>query len=368
MHPFESKSVFVTGGTGFIGSHLVRRLVKEGFQTHLLIRPESSLWRIEDLQDKIVSWHGDISNLPSLKRGIQGAQPEIVFHLAGDTQGRNIQGHRLIQSSSINLLGALNLFEVILETRKTGLPFKRIVTTGGLEEYGNGPIPYQENQRENPVSPYSASQVAATHYAQMTHRTMGLPVVILRPALVYGPAQTSEFFIPSLIKQCLAGESFEMTSGEQTRDLIYVDDVIEAFVKTMTARDLDGEILNISTGQEHTMADVAKLILHLTGKSISIRPRSFGSWHKTKRPKGSYSGHLKLTSTRGSRRRSHGFKTDKKNSYCLSLRGRRYGPFSPTPEPDSGKISGGADRPARRTKWNWPVFGKGMRSSANLSL
>lgn len=264
-----SQRVFITGGTGFLGSHLTRRLLSEGFETHLLIRPGSSLWRIQELQRQVVTWTGDLTDASSLKKSLQEAQPDLIVHLAWDTRVRHFKGNRIMtQSASGNFMGTLNLLEAISET---GIPLKRLILTGGLEEYGNGPIPFEEGQRENPVSPYSASQVATTHYAQMAHRTMGLPVVILRPALVYGPAQSDDFFIPALIKRCFAGENFEMTSGEQTRDLIFVDDVMEALLQTLTTRDLDGEILNVSTGQEHAMSDVAEKILRLTGKSISIR-------------------------------------------------------------------------------------------------
>src|SRR5439155_23050557 len=110
---------------------------------------------------------------------------------------------------------------------------------GGLEEYGTAPTPYDEFQREAPISPYSASQVATAHYVGvLQHHTMAR-IVTLRPALVYGPDQSTDFFIPSLIVSCLRGATFDMTDGTQGRDLLYIDDLVDAIVLAATAP-LDG--------------------------------------------------------------------------------------------------------------------------------
>src|SRR5262249_8963765 len=159
-----------------------------------------------------------------LARAMSAARPGILFHLAGVTTGRKPgdEFEQVGRALEANLKGTLNLLEAV---GRGNVPIERIVATGGLEEYGAGVSPYEEAQREAPVSPYSASQTATTHFLQMLHRRLRLPVVILRPALVYGPAQAVDFLVPALIVRCLEGGDFEMTAGQQRRDLLYVEDL-----------------------------------------------------------------------------------------------------------------------------------------------
>lgn len=265
----SSIPVLVTGGTGFIGSHLVRRLLENGAKVHLLVRPKSSTWRISDLKGELQLWEGDIADSRSVAESLAGSRVEIVFHLAGNTQVRrmNTSLNQIDASMEVNLKGALNLIRGIQES---GITLRCFVQTGGLEEYGNGPAPYREDQRESPVSFYSASQAAVTHFCQMLHRTLHFPVVILRPALTYGPAQSTDFFIPSLITHCLQGRHFKMTAGDQGRDFIYVGDLVEAYLKATISPQALGEVINIGSGIESKIKDVAETILKLTQKTISL--------------------------------------------------------------------------------------------------
>jgi nucleoside-diphosphate-sugar epimerase len=201
---------------------------------------------------------------------VAGARPAVVFHLAGDTAVRRLAGDlaQLDRSVAANLTGTLNMLRAAHEA---GPAPARVVRAGGLEEYGNGPAPYREDQRERPVSPYSAGQVAATHYAQMLGATVGLPVVTLRLALTYGPAQSAEFLVPTLIRQCLAGRDFDMTSGEQGRDYLYVADAVEALVRATAAPAAVGEVINVGSGVEVPVRAVAEAIVRLTGAGIRLR-------------------------------------------------------------------------------------------------
>ena len=254
----------MTGATGFIGSHLVRRLVREGAEVHCLVRPGSNAERIADVAVKCRTWRGDLRDADSLARAVAGARPEIVFHLAGVTAGRKPgnefeQIHHALEG---NLKGTLNLLEGV---RRAGLLLGRFVATGGIEEYGSGPSPYDEAQRESPVSPYSASQTATTHFCQMLQRRLHLPIVMVRPALVYGPAQSIDFFIPALIVRCLKGDDFEMTQGQQGRDLVYVEDLVDGYVRAALNPRAVAEVINLGSGVEVSIRDVAAMILRLTG-------------------------------------------------------------------------------------------------------
>ena len=129
---------------------------------------------------------------------------------------------------------------------------------------------YIESQREQPVSPYSASQVAVTHYLQMLAPHLSYRALTVRPALIYGPAQSSTFFIPRLIEHCLQGRDFGISSGHQGRDLLYIDDLIDALLLLLETPLSTGEIVNIGADREYMMADVAATIIRLTGAKIRL--------------------------------------------------------------------------------------------------
>jgi UDP-glucose 4-epimerase len=265
--------VLVTGATGFLGSHLTRRLVHDGARVHVFARHDSSFARLADVSAQLTCWTGDLGDGAAIDRCLDEARPRIVFHLAGFAAGRSwhpgaASDALLATSYEVNVGGTLRLLTAVARNPHG---ITRVIRTGGLEEYGRGPLPFREEQREAPISAYSASQVAATHLAEMLHRQLELPVVTLRPALAYGPGQAETFFIPSLIRACLAGSPFEMSAGSQTRDLIYVDDVIEACVRAGTAPGIDGQVINVGSGQEHRIRDIAERVVRLTGGRTALR-------------------------------------------------------------------------------------------------
>jgi nucleoside-diphosphate-sugar epimerase len=200
-----------------------------------------------------------VTDLDSLTQCCRRAQPETIFHLAGDTSGRRFHGdwHDIERALQVNFQGTLNMVRAAV---LSAAPVRNFIRTGGLEEYGAGSTPFTEDQRERPRSPYSASQVAVTHFCQMLQPQLPFDVVTLRPALVCGPAQSTDFLIPGLIDALLRGKRFATTNGEQMRDLLYVDDVVAALRAAGQAHDLKGAIINICSGREHRIRDVVAWI------------------------------------------------------------------------------------------------------------
>ena len=271
-NPFDASSVLVSGASGFIGSHVVRRLLEEGARVACIGRSNSPGPRLRDVAPQL-HWIGvDLRDRPGLVAAVDAVRPDFVFHLAGFAAGRSAdaakQSGKLFESYETNLLGTLHLLTALQETTPG---VSRVVRLGTLEEYGDGSLPYREEQREAPVSPYSSSQVAATYLCSMMHQRAGLPVVTLRPALMYGPNQDEFFFIPGLIAACLANRTFAMTSGEQTREFLYIADLVDACLAAAMTPAAEGEIFNIGSGVEHRIADVARLVTSLTGSGrVSI--------------------------------------------------------------------------------------------------
>lgn len=256
----NSKTVLVTGADGFIGSHLTRRLVKEGADVFVFAIGNEN---IKDISDRIKSYNIDITRFKDVKKIIDKIQPEKIYHLAACTDVRRllILVDKMVQ---INLQGTLNLLNA-LDGR-----YDCFVNTGTCEEYGNGLTPFKENQLPRPVSPYSASKASATMFCHMYYKSLGHRIVTLRPPVIYGPNERSDMLIPQVILSCLKNQTFKMTKGEQTRDFIYVDDVVEAYIKASTTERAIGEVINIGSGKEYKIIDVVKKIVKMMESPIKI--------------------------------------------------------------------------------------------------
>lgn len=274
----SSIRVLVTGVSGFIGSHLARRLVEEGAEVYGLVRNNSDLWRLKDIKNQIKLRYADLRDYESIRREVQDIKPQKVFHLAAYVDvSRSFEV--MDEMVEVNIKGTLNLLRGL-----DGTGYDCFVNTGTCEEYGDNPVPFREEQIPNPVSPYSASKVAATIFCQMLHKTKGLPVTTLRPFLTYGPRQENDMLIPSLVKKTLKGEALEMTGGEQTREFNYVDDIVDGFIKASINPRAIGEIINIGNGVEYKIRDVVVMVLKLMNNPVEpkigvLNYRPSETWH-----------------------------------------------------------------------------------------
>jgi nucleoside-diphosphate-sugar epimerase len=260
---WENKKVLVTGGAGFIGSHLVRRLVSEGAHVQILFNRSESGWRIQDLLDRVKACEADVADITSLKK-ILSLCPQIIFHLAAQvdvSQSWNIV-HSMIQN---NIIGTVNLLVTLKDTG-----FERFIYTSSSEEYGDLMSPLAEHLRESPISPYSFSKLSGTVFCQMAAKTFDLPVTIVRLFPTYGPAQQGSMLIPSAIRDLLLKREFLMTAGEQRRDFIYVDDVIEAFLLIAKSSHTPGELFNVGSGNPCTVNEIVELIKRYIGDDVTV--------------------------------------------------------------------------------------------------
>lgn len=259
---WQDETVLVTGAAGFIGSHLVRRLVHEGASVHAIVRGSGSSATAAKHLAGATLHVADLRSGDDIREIVYRVRPVTVFHLAA---ARDVRRNPNLSSEmlDVNVRGTTLLLEACMRADRLSL----FINTGTCEEYGDIPAPFREDAREAPVSPYSASKVAATHYCTMAARVFGWPVVTVRPFLTYGPRQQSDMFIPSLIEHCLQGRDFAMTDGLQTRDFIYVSDTVDGMLRIAQARPSPGEVINLGSGIEYRIADVARLILGMVGGS-----------------------------------------------------------------------------------------------------
>lgn len=251
--------VAVTGATGFIGQHLVRALVAGGSRPVLLARREPAFgeplpWEPFELQD------GE-----SVRAAVRAARPSVLIHLAG-TRARERAGRGALAAAQLNVAATVRL---LVEALDAGVG--RIVLLGSAEEYGDQSGPLHEELPLQARSAYGVSKAAVTGFARALHASDGLPVVIVRPFSVYGPGQPRDMFVSGAVAAAVAGEPFEMTAGLQQRDLVYVEDVVDGIVRAAAQPGIEGETLNLGTGQPHALRDVAAAIWRLSASAAPLR-------------------------------------------------------------------------------------------------
>ncbi|MEX2393017.1 MAG: GDP-mannose 4,6-dehydratase [Actinomycetota bacterium] len=266
MADISTKRVLVTGASGFIGSHLTRRLVAEGTEVHALSDEVSSVYptRLLDLRRKVALHEGNITDRTAMEAVIKSAKPEIIFHLAAYTHvGKS--WYRVDECIQSNIQGTVNL---LLALEGTG--YERFIYTGTSEIYGDIDVPFREDAKVNPISPYAVSKYAGERFCRMYHQGLEWPIVLVRPFNAYGPAQSPDRIIPETIVRGLRGQSMALTSGVQTREFNYVEDIADGYVLLAATPGIEGELFNIGGGEEITIKDVVTEILRLLGDPISV--------------------------------------------------------------------------------------------------
>jgi len=253
--------VLVTGGTGFMGRHLVRALHARGDRV-VVVGRRAYPGQVPGLQPEITYHAGDVASASFTDQVVRETRPELVFHLASAVDvSRDLDAiDGQVQATQMS---AVHVARACL-THGVG----RLVHVGTCEEYGNGPAPFHETQDPAPVSPYSAAKVAATAFVRMLCSSFGLRAVVVRPFLTYGPEQESNLLIPALIRSALAGRDFPMTGGEQSREFNYVDDIVAGFLRAADAPGVEGLTINLGCAEPRRIRDVAQMVLDLMGNPV----------------------------------------------------------------------------------------------------
>ncbi len=261
MKKLNGSTVLVTGGLGFIGSHLVRRLMAEGCEVHVF--GNSGTHNVSDILRKVKVHMVDLRRFKDVKREIAGIMPLKIFHLAAYVNvSRTLDSEMMIKN---NFGGTVNLLKAA-----ESVDYDCFINTGTCEEYGTNPVPFAEEQVPTPVSPYSVSKVKTTIFCQSYQKETGKPVITLRPFLTYGPFQRNNFLIPYIITSALFGRKIKTTKGEQAREFNYVSDIIEGYVLASVSGRAVGEIINIGSGKEYKIRDVIGRILDIMGSGAVV--------------------------------------------------------------------------------------------------
>ncbi len=270
MTRWAGRSALVTGGAGFIGSHLVDKLVDEGARVSVL--DDFSSGREENLRrsaDAILVHRADLRDEDAVRSAIQGC--DTVFHLAAiPSVVQSVDDP--VHCHDVNVTGTLRVLEAC---RQAGV--RRVVLAASCAAYGNDPVlPKREDMPPQPASPYASQKLMCEEYARLYSALYGLETVALRFFNVYGPRQNpaSDYAaaIPRFAAASLKNEPATIFGdGEQTRDFIYVGDVAEANLLAADSADAIGEVINVAGGERTSVNEIVSAIRDLTGSSAEPR-------------------------------------------------------------------------------------------------
>jgi UDP-glucose 4-epimerase len=266
------QQVLVTGGAGFIGSHLAARLLRDGYSVRILDNFSTGHRRnleFEAPSDRLEVLTGDLREPEVVQRAMTGV--ELVFHEAAlASVQRSIADPAL--TDQVNVAGTLNLLVAAHAAR-----VRRVIFAGSSSVYGNAAdLPKREDQRPVPISPYGVSKLAGEEYLRVFHHVHGLETVTLRYFNVFGPRQTadSEYsaVIPIFLSHIFRGERpLIYGDGEQSRDFTYVDDVVEANLLAARAPLAAGQTINVACGRRHSVLALCRRLIEFAGAQIEPR-------------------------------------------------------------------------------------------------
>ena len=246
----------MTGASGFIGSRLVKGLLDIGCQVNVLLRPSADTWRIRDVIDRVKILPGDLSNFDP-KPILQAlSNVDIIYHMAA--AGVDPSKGDSVSTLQANVTGTLQ----VLQLART-LEVDRFVYCGSCSEYESGEN-LTEDFHSTLTSEYAVSKSAAWMLCQVFSLRYGLPVVCLRPFMVYGPFEAAYRLVPHAITSCLSGADIRLTGGEQTRDFVFVDDVAEAFYSAAAVPEAVGGTFNVCTGKATSIKEIVSTAVELT--------------------------------------------------------------------------------------------------------
>jgi NAD dependent epimerase/dehydratase len=265
----SSETVLVTGAGGFIGSHLVEALALEGRRVRAFVRyngrgdagqlrflPASALESVEVV-------FGDLRDANAVLDAARGV--DVIYHL-GALIGIPYSYVHPRETVDTNVSGSLN---VLAAARERGV--RRVVHTSTSEVYGTAQsVPITEEHPLQGQSPYSASKIGADMLAGSFHRSFGLPVVIVRPFNTYGPRQSMRAVIPAITVQALRGDVVRLGSLTPTRDLNFVTDTVDGFLRAGRTPGVEGRVMNLARDEETSVGALAEKIVAIVGRPVRI--------------------------------------------------------------------------------------------------
>lgn len=247
------RSVLITGGTGFVGANLVRRLLDEGCEVHLLVRQGFQAWRIASVQDRVQLHVVDMNVASAVLELLSSLRPAWVFHLAAHgAYSFQTDAQEMVRT---NLIATMNLVQAFLQSGGEAL-----VHAGSSSEYGVKDHPPTESEQIEPNSDYAVTKAAATLYCGCAARKSHARIITLRLYSAFGPFEDPRRFLPALVVKGLAGKLPPLVSPDVCRDFVYVEDVCDAFIRAASVGNPPwGAVYNLGSGVQTSIGQMVAL-------------------------------------------------------------------------------------------------------------
>jgi nucleoside-diphosphate-sugar epimerase len=247
--------VLVTGATGFVGSAFVRHAVREGARVTILARASADRWRLAPVDGSYARLTGALESLATVP--LDSPRLDVVVHCAAAGVDQTFDD--VDELVATNVHGTLAALKLAL-ARGAG----RFVLLGSSGEYGPG-VGLAEDAPLRPTSEYGATRASATLLARAFGARRGLDVTVVRPFAVFGPYEAAYRLVPYAICRGLKGEPIQISSGAQTRDYVFVEDVADGIARACVQPDAAGQVINLCSGRETAVRDIASMIAERTG-------------------------------------------------------------------------------------------------------
>jgi nucleoside-diphosphate-sugar epimerase len=267
------KNVLITGATGFIGACLARRMISQRIETHILVRPSSGLWRIEDIMGQLVPHTCDLLEESLVNEIIREIQPDVIFHLA--TNGAYSWQNDADKIIRTNFYGTWNLLRACDQ-----VDYQLFVNAGSSSEYGRKSYAMRETDVAEPGSYYAVAKAAQTMLAKHFANSEKRPIVTLRFFSVFGPYEEPSRLIPTLVDAFLNNKKAHLVSPDTARDFIFIDDALDMMTRVGDLAKYPGEVFNVGTGVQTSIMEVVNELASVTGNTIdaswsSMPPRQW---------------------------------------------------------------------------------------------
>lgn len=270
------KKVLITGGAGFIGANLIRRLLGEGgFEIFVIEKEGVNFWRLEDIKDQIDITYVDLEDEAATKEGVDKIRPHIVFHLASSRGNAFAQGDPRTMIR-VNIEGTMNLIEALKSIRMASFTYASTSL-----EYKEKEGKLAEDDAQEPRNFYALTKSTGgqvvKQYANMHH----LPVVNVRLFNVYGYYEDSQNLIPSIVLGALRNQPIALSSPNNVRDFIFIEDVVDLFTRIITQEHAyRGEMFNAGSGEQHSIQEVVGTVEKVLGRRLDVRYGQRPSYYK----------------------------------------------------------------------------------------
>jgi len=259
------RRVLLTGGSGFVGANLARRLLADGHEVHLLARPNYQPWRLAEIRGAIRLHESELDDAEAVQRAVKTIRPEWIFHLA--VHGAYSWQKDLDAMVRTNIHGTINLVQAALASE-----VEVFINTGSSSEYGLKDHAPLEAEALEPNSHYAVTKAAATMFCKHTASTCAMRMATLRLYSAFGPYEDAGRLLPALIAHGLRGEYPALAAPEIARDFIYVEDVVDAYLlAAQTPGSEPGAVYNIGSGIETKLRDaveMARKLMHIPGEPV----------------------------------------------------------------------------------------------------